>query len=114
MIRRFILVAATALVGVLPLAGAAQAQYYPPGGDPYYRGGGYERDYERRSYRERRGWDDDDDGYYERRRPQPRQRAGSVCVTARGNCDAGFRAPRNTPCRCFIPGFGEKRGAIGY
>jgi hypothetical protein len=41
------------------------------------------------------------------------RRAGSsICITSRGTCDAGFVAPHNTPCRCFFPGFGEKRGAI--
>jgi hypothetical protein len=36
---------------------------------------------------------------------------GSVCVTARGHCGTG---PLNAPCECSIPGFGPKRGAIGY
>jgi hypothetical protein len=41
------------------------------------------------------------------------RRAGSnICITSRGTCDAGFVAPHNTPCRCIIPGFGEKNGAI--
>jgi hypothetical protein len=35
---------------------------------------------------------------------------GSVCVTARGDCGG----PINSPCECYIPGFGPKRGAIGY
>jgi hypothetical protein len=37
---------------------------------------------------------------------------GSVCVTARGDCAGG--GPINSPCECYIPGFGPKRGAIGY
>jgi hypothetical protein len=41
------------------------------------------------------------------------RRAGSnICITSRGTCDSGFVAPHNTPCRCIIPGFGEKNGAI--
>jgi hypothetical protein len=91
----------------LMAAAPAKAQYYPP----YGGGGGYEEERPYRGgggyYGDRRRYDRD---YYERRRP----RYGSVCVTSRGNCDAGFSAPRNTPCRCFLPGFGEKRGAIGY
>ena len=39
-------------------------------------------------------------------------RMGSVCVTARGDC--GGAGPLNAPCECYIPGFGPKRGAIGY
>jgi hypothetical protein len=37
-----------------------------------------------------------------------------MCVTSRGSCDYGRPIPRNTPCSCDIPGFGMKRGAIGY
>lgn len=71
-----------------------------------------------RGDRRRRGRDyddDDDDGRFSRRRRfgDDDRRGSSICITARGNCRAGFSAPRNTPCRCFIPGFGEKRGAIG-
>jgi hypothetical protein len=35
----------------------------------------------------------------------------SVCVTSRGNCDAGY-APPGTGCGCNIPGFGPKRGQV--
>ncbi len=72
---------------------------------PRYRadpGDFYERDYAPRRYRESYG--------------QPRysrQRFGRVCVTARGNC-AAPPGPLNTPCGCMIPGFGPKRGAIGF
>jgi hypothetical protein len=48
------------------------------------------------------------------RRPAQRVQYGSVCVTSRGNCQYGQAFPRNTPCSCDIPGFGPKRGAIGY
>ncbi|MFM9973307.1 MAG: hypothetical protein ACKVON_01880 [Beijerinckiaceae bacterium] len=37
---------------------------------------------------------------------------GDVCVTSRGACDAPRALPVNTSCRCFIRGFGPKRGAI--
>ncbi|KQO49084.1 MULTISPECIES: hypothetical protein [unclassified Methylobacterium] len=40
-----------------------------------------------------------------------RQRMGSVCVTARGNCPA-YPSPIQSPCRCDIPGFGPKRGNV--
>jgi hypothetical protein len=90
----------------------ATAQFY---GSPYQGGPGYYDDDDfdygppRRSYRR-----DYDDYGPPRARPYRRAQLGSVCVTARGNCDAGRVAPRNTPCSCFIPGFGPKRGAIGF
>jgi hypothetical protein len=62
-----------------------------------------ERDYSPRRYRET----------YERPRYGSRQRLGQVCVTARGNCPAPA-GPLNSPCGCMIPGFGPKRGAIGF
>lgn len=36
----------------------------------------------------------------------------SVCVTSRGNCDAGY-APLGAGCYCNIPGFGRKAGNVG-
>ena len=85
-------------------ATGANAQYY----DPYYRPApryDYDRPppygYDRPRYR--------DDGYgYDR---PYRRRFGDVCLTSRGSC-AADPAPRNSPCRCFIEGFGMKRGAI--
>ncbi|MHB2168536.1 hypothetical protein [Alsobacter sp. R-9] len=88
------------------LAGPAAAQYYDPYARPYYRpppppppyyggGGGYYGYPPRESY------------YY---RPRPALR--SVCVTSRGSCSTGYPMPSGAPCRCFIPGFGEKRGAV--
>lgn len=57
-------------------------------------------------------------GYYGNRPPQPQGNygnrpppRGSMCVTSRGSCPT-FRAPNNTPCRCDLPGFGVKRGAV--
>jgi hypothetical protein len=60
---------------------------YYGGGRPGYGGGGY--------------------GYG---RPQ---QYSNICITARGNCGTR-RLPYGTPCSCFIPGFGQKRGAVGY
>lgn len=95
--------AATAL-GIVAGAVPANAQY---GGGRYYNNDG--DDYRPRRY-ERRYEDEDD-------RPRPRRfgrggGGGSICVTARGNCQYP-PAPRNASCSCDIPGFGEKRGAIG-
>lgn len=45
-------------------------------------------------------------------RPAPRPRVGSICVTARGSCEYLQTFRLNTPCECYIPGFGSKRGAI--
>jgi hypothetical protein len=92
----------------------AMAQFY---GGPYRGGPGYydDDDFDRgppRRYRRDR-YDERDYGP-PRATPYRRAQIGSVCVTARGSCDAGRAAPRNTPCSCFIPGFGPKRGAIGY
>ncbi|MGY2048680.1 hypothetical protein [Methylobacterium sp. JK268] len=52
-------------------------------------------------------------GYYERERVFRREGFGRVCVTARGNCPSR-PAPLNSYCGCQIPGFGPKRGQIGY
>jgi hypothetical protein len=110
---RSILLAAAAL-SVLAAEPAA-AQYYG-GPDRGGFGGGFEDDdYDyapRRSYR--RDYDERDFYGPPRRGPSRRAQLGSVCVTARGNCDAGRVVPRNSPCSCFIPGFGRKRGAIGF
>jgi hypothetical protein len=101
--------AALALVSVC--GSPALAQYYE---GPW---GGYEEEDEApRSYR--RGpspfYDPEDGGprgFYDRRRRGAR--LGTVCTTSRGDCrvDPG---PISARCRCFIPGFGPKRGAIAY
>lgn len=98
----------------------AGAQYYDPYRPPAPR---YDDDYryERRppppryedEYRRPRY----DDGY---RRPDygrpdrgydPGPRGGAMCVTSRGTCPAP-PIQRGSPCRCDIPGFGVKRGAV--
>ncbi|MFC0282816.1 hypothetical protein ACFFJB_04195 [Camelimonas abortus] len=38
---------------------------------------------------------------------------GPVCVTSRGACPS-IPLPAGAPCRCDIPGFGWKRGAVAY
>jgi hypothetical protein len=59
------------------------------------------------------------DDLYDRPRYRERYRVGrprwgdSVCVTARGTCLTP-PGPPNAPCGCEIPGFGYKRGQIGY
>jgi hypothetical protein len=98
------MLALAALVGAATLGTTAgQAQYYERYSPRY------EDDYDRpppSRYRyDRPRYDDDYD------RPYRRQRFGDVCVTSRGSCDAA-PAPRNSSCRCYIEGFGMKRGAI--
>lgn len=90
-----------ALLGAaLSSATSASAQYY----DPYDRPAP-------------RYYDDDGPPPYGYGRPRYgydrpyRQRFGDVCVTSRGSC-AAAPAPANSPCRCYIEGFGMKRGAI--
>lgn len=72
----------------------AAAQYYDPYDRPPPR---YGYDYDRPRY----GYD----------RSYGRRQFGDQCVTSRGSCEAP-PSPRNSPCRCFIEGFGPKRGAI--
>lgn len=48
------------------------------------------------------------------RRPERGARVGNVCYTSRGSCEYPQYLPLQTPCRCDIPGFGQKRGAILY
>lgn len=104
---RSLAAAAIATVGIIAAAAPAAAQYYPyPPQREYYGPRGYDgpRDYGRRPPRE---WQERE--YY---RPRPRPVAfGNLCVTSRGNCRTQ-PMPAQSPCQCFIPGFGAKRGAI--
>jgi hypothetical protein len=85
--------ALAALAGVAILSAApADAQYY----DPYDRPPGY--GYERPRY----GYDRPYGG---------RQRFGDTCVTSRGSCEVN-PVPLGSRCRCFIEGFGPKRGNV--
>ena len=91
-----LVVAAGICLGVS--AGAAFAQYYPPAPPPPgflppppgYRPA-------------------PPPGYY---RPPRGQGVGYTCATSRGYCDLPGPRPLNSRCRCYIPGFGEKRGAV--
>ncbi|MGO4405765.1 hypothetical protein AB4Z10_16060 [Bosea sp. RAF48] len=44
-------------------------------------------------------------------RPRYRQRYNNICVTSRGDCPTP-PLPSGTGCSCYIPGFGNKRGAV--
>ena len=108
--RKILSLALLAVTAGLAAPTGAQAQYYgggyyppppppPPGyyrprpdyGPPpgYYGGGGYGGGY-------------------------GRVRFGTICVTSRGQCSVGRPLPLQTGCSCYIPGFGQKRGAVGY
>ncbi|HEY8384321.1 MAG TPA: hypothetical protein VIL09_19445 [Microvirga sp.] len=134
--KRLVLVAAALAALAAAAPASAQSLQDGPGGSMYRDFGNdgpprrYERQFQEREYyapRQRRDYYSEryDDrprrgGYSERYDDRPRRgayrqtRAGSVCVTARGNCDTGAVLPLNTPCGCNIPGFGQKRGAIGF
>jgi hypothetical protein len=115
--KHFILAASALAV----LASApASAQYYGGGryGDDDQ--GDY-GDYAPRRYREYREYrprpyDETEREYRPRRYERRWSQAplGSVCVTSRGSCDTQGDVPIDAPCSCFIPGFGMKRGAVGY
>jgi hypothetical protein len=105
MLRQMIL---PAILSASLLAGslAAQAQYY----DPYRSPPSYE--------------DDDDDrppprydrpgprwGYERRERERYRSSVSNTCETSRGSCDVRS-SPIGSSCRCYIDGFGPKRGIV--
>lgn len=119
-VRRVVLAALAALTLGLD-AGAAFAQ-------PYYGGDDVDRPRRRQEYRYENRYDDErprsryEDRRYGEERGSRRERGygegygrglGRICVTARGNCPTR-PAPVNASCGCEIPGFGFKRGAIGY
>jgi hypothetical protein len=91
----------------------ATAQYY---GDPYRGGQSYfeEDDFDDRPRRRYRRDFEERDFAPRREFRSRRAQVGSICLTSRGNCDVGYPAPISSRCRCDIPGFGPKRGAIGY
>jgi hypothetical protein len=93
-------------VAALASAGPAFAQYFPEDPPRFPGGPGYDPDYPppggRYRYRER----------YERPYYQPRARVGYTCATRRGSCDLDDGRPIGTVCRCYISGFGPKRGYV--
>lgn len=38
---------------------------------------------------------------------------GDICYTSRGDCDLNYSRRVGSLCRCYIPGFGPKRGRVG-
>jgi hypothetical protein len=106
-----------AALALSALAAPASAQYYGPYSPaprwyepaPRYQP---QPDYDRpRSdhYERRRSYDEGPPRGVWRR---PARQAGNVCVTSRGSCEYPQYFRLQTPCRCDIPGFGPKRGAI--
>ena len=96
-------------LALLTLAGAspAAAQYFPPDGPPGYPG--YEPDeYQQPGWRRQRRHRPRYEDPYE----QPRAQIGYTCWTRRGTCDLNDGRPVNSVCKCFIPGFGPKRGYV--
>jgi hypothetical protein len=103
MLLRKLTLAVVAAAAVLP-AFSAGAQYYDPyrGPPPY--------GYDRPGYDDRPRYDYDRPRYdYDR--PYRARRFGDMCVTSRGDCPTR-PSPIASPCRCYIDGFGEKRGAV--
>lgn len=106
MLRQMIL---PALMSASLLAGsfAAQAQYYTP-----YRPAppAYDDEDDRppppRYDRPGPRWD-----YERRERERYRARFSNTCETSRGTCDVR-PSPIGTSCRCYIDGFGPKRGIV--
>jgi hypothetical protein len=88
-----------ACAALLAVSTPALAQYYPAphGGHPY---GGPP------PWARQQPWGGGGGYYYERPVAM-----GNVCVTSRGNCRTRPR-PEQSPCSCFIEGFGPKRGAV--
>lgn len=113
MLFRKLTLAVVAAAVVLP-ALTAGAQYY----DPYRRPPPPVYDDEDDRPLPPRSWDRPPSYGYDRPRYgyegtpiyRPR-RFGDMCVTSRGECPTR-PSPINAPCRCYIDGFGEKRGAV--
>ena len=104
--RRAVLaaLALTALAGASP----ASAQYYPRDPEPEYQGGpGYDPNDYTPDWRPRRYRPRYEDPYY-----QPRSQVGYTCWTRRGSCDLSDGRAVGTICKCYISGFGPKRGYV--
>ena len=99
---------ALAALTLFALAGAApaSAQFLPPvfpGPYGYDQQDEYQPRYRReyrREYRPR----------YEQPYYQPRREAGYTCATRRGSCEISDGQPVGSICKCYIEGFGRKRG----
>jgi hypothetical protein len=91
-----------ACAALLAASAPALAQYYP-----YPPRGGYYQEDPWGRPPPRPGWGGGGGGYYYERPVS----IGNVCVTSRGNCRTRPR-PEQSPCSCFIEGFGPKRGAV--
>ena len=107
--------AALASLALAAIAGAAPASAQYDGGrgylgGPRYRDPIYDPNYPQpdpRFYRHRRHRYDDDQSD-----AQPGGEIGYTCWTRRGSCDLSDGREIGTVCRCYIPGFGRKRGYV--
>ena len=115
--RLFLAALALQAPAFLALAAPASAQYY----GPYSPAPGWYEPAPR--YQPRPDYYRPRSDYYERRRyydegpprgvwRRPARQVGNICVTSRGSCEYPQYFQLQTPCRCDIPGFGPKRGAI--
>ena len=101
--------AAFATLALLTLTGASPslAEYYLQGNSGYQGYPGYDTDeYPQPGWRRHRPRYEEDPYY------QPRAQIGYSCWTKRGTCDLTDGRPVNSGCRCYIPGFGPKRGYV--
>ena len=108
-----------AALALQALAAPASAQYYDPYSpaprwyEPAPRYQPKPDYYQPRSdYYERRRYYDEGPPRGVWRRPARQVAVGNICVTSRGSCEYPQYFQLQTPCRCQIPGFGPKRGAI--
>ena len=108
-----------AALALSALAAPASAQYY----GPYSPAPQWYEPAPRYRYQPQPDYDQPRSDYYERRRNydegpprsvwrRPARQVGNICVTSRGSCEYPQYFQLQTPCRCDIPGFGLKRGAI--
>ena len=108
-----------AALALQALAAPASAQYY----GPYSPAPQWYEPAPRYRYQPQPDYYQPRSDYYERRRyydegpprsvwRRPARQVGNICVTSRGSCEYPQYFQLQTPCRCDIPGFGPKRGAI--
>ena len=117
--RLFLAALALQAPAFLALAAPASAQYY----GPYSPAPQWYEPAPRYRYQPQPDYYQPRSDYYERRRyydegpprsvwRRPARQVGNICVTSRGSCEYPQYFQLQTPCRCDIPGFGPKRGAI--